>query len=263
MAAIADLFEGFVFPPGVIFIAIVLALWLLHRDRARAGRIVLGAAAAVLLLGSLEPVADLLLSPLESRTSHVSVAPPPSAPSHIVALGGGLNTTARNALLAEQAGHGANAAQSRGTLAPASLTRAVHAYHVHRHTDLPVILSGGSPLAGGPGEADLAARHLRGMGLSANEVLIESESRSTWQNAAFVAEKFAPQSVILVTSAYHMPRAMLAFRSHGITALPAPTDYRVDPKGYTLSSFLPSAHALRDVSIALHEYVGLLYYRLR
>jgi uncharacterized SAM-binding protein YcdF (DUF218 family) len=208
-------------------------------------------------------VADLLLFPLESRTSHVSMEPPPSAPSHIVALGGGLNTTARNALLAEQAGHGAEAAQSRGTLAPASLTRAVHAYHVHRHTDLPVILSGGSPRPAGAGEAELAARHLRGMGLSPEQVLVESKSRSTWQNAAFVAERYAPQSVILVTSAYHMPRSIFAFRSHGIAALPAPTDYRIDPKGYTLRSFLPSAHALRDVSIALHEYVGLLYYRLR
>ena len=69
----------------------------------------------------------------------------------------------------------------------------------------------------------------------------------------------------MVTSALHMPRAMAIFRKQGMEPIPAPTDYvvKVREGGVRLGMFIPSAGALEKVGRAIHEYLGLLWGKLR
>jgi len=85
-------------------------------------------------------------------------------------------------------------------------------------------------------------------------------SRTTRENARFAARLSGSPSVILVTSAYHMPRAVLSFRKEGVSVLPAPTDYKANRSPYTIADFLPTSEAFANSYKALHEYLGLVGY---
>jgi uncharacterized SAM-binding protein YcdF (DUF218 family) len=141
----------------------------------------------------------------------------------------------------------------------------VKAAQIHRETGLPIVFAGGRvfPGRGGEAEAALAARFLRRLGIESESILLESQSRNTWENASNVISEFAFESVVLVTSAYHMRRAADSFTRQGVDVVPVPADFRSNALPYNLQSFLPNHHELYTSTKALREYVGLLYYRLR
>ena len=92
----------------------------------------------------------------------------------------------------------------------------------------------------------------------------ENQSRNTAENAEYTAALLQQNGVehaLLVTSAYHMPRAIYAFSHYGIGITPAPTAFIGRSKGPVLK-WLPSAAALAQSQLALHEYLGLLVYKL-
>jgi len=59
-----------------------------------------------------------------------------------------------------------------------------------------------------------------------------------------------------------MPRSVLAFERQGISVMPAPTDYRAKRSPYSWSDFMPDTSRLDTSRLALHEYIGIAYYRL-
>ncbi|WP_290633143.1 YdcF family protein [Aquisalimonas sp.] len=144
-----------------------------------------------------------------------------------------------------------------------SLERAHYAGHLARELDVPVLVSGG------PGEAEALARLLE-TGLGVAVEWLDNDSRNTQQNASnsaaiLAAEDYA--TVILVTKALHFPRALAAFERAGVEAvIPAPTGYfhRPDPEaGPSPWDVVPSVPALTRSAMALHEYVGRVWYRVR
>lgn len=142
-----------------------------------------------------------------------------------------------------------------------------------------ILVVGGGALYVGPGnipEAESMAEILRTMGVSADAILMESRSRNTWENASnakLLLNEIGAESVILVTSALHMPRAVAIFRRLEIPIQPAPVDYLVTEADWAyylradaetwLFNLIPSADDLRLTSMALKEYVGFVIYRLR
>ena len=92
----------------------------------------------------------------------------------------------------------------------------------------------------------------------------EADSRNTYENAVLTRQVLAEhglQRVLLVTSALHMPRALATFKSAGIDAVPAVTDFTVTCKDQrTVIDFLPDAGALLRTTNAIKEYVGYAYY---
>ncbi|MCZ6803061.1 MAG: YdcF family protein [Proteobacteria bacterium] len=70
-------------------------------------------------------------------------------------------------------------------------------------------------------------------------------------------------SIYLVTHAWHMPRAVMMFEHEGINVTPAPTIFVIDVTDPAWSYYIPSASALYGTRIALHEYIGMLWYKLR
>jgi uncharacterized SAM-binding protein YcdF (DUF218 family) len=138
------------------------------------------------------------------------------------------------------------------------------AAHLQRQTHLPLLVSGGAPDGAGESEAVLMARSLKeDFGVEARWV--ESDSINTYQNASLSAQllrKENIQQIFLVTDAIHMPRARWAFEHAGLRVAPVPSQF-VGSNDYQLSSFIPNAQSLKYSHYAIHEWLGLLVYRLR
>jgi uncharacterized SAM-binding protein YcdF (DUF218 family) len=117
---------------------------------------------------------------------------------------------------------------------------------------------------GGDPESTAARILLERLGVPSGSIVEEPGSRDTWENARRTLPLVpGGGTVALVTSAYHMPRAVLAFASAGLRYVPAPTDYRARRARYDVLSFLPSFGCLAETFQALREYAGLAWYRLR
>ncbi len=106
-------------------------------------------------------------------------------------------------------------------------------------------------------------------------MILETRSQNTSENAANCAGVLKERGIseaILVTSATHMPRAMMMFADQSLNLTPAPTDYAVTEEGWAqlwqtpgvnlLTNLMPSASALGQTTNALKEYIGMLWYRM-
>ena len=116
-------------------------------------------------------------------------------------------------------------------------------------------------------EAQHIASLLREWGTPASAILIEDQSRNTWENAVNTKRLWQDQgfmSGFLVTSASHMPRALAVFHRAGLSVMPAATDFRAKPyfEGGILA-VLPDAEALEDSTTALKEWIGRFVYQVR
>jgi len=145
------------------------------------------------------------------------------------------------------------------------LERLRYAAHLHRLTQLPLIVSGGSPMGEGEPEAALARRVLE-TDFQVPVVALEGQSRTTRENALNsgpLLRDLGIKRVLLVTHAWHMRRALQSFEGQPVQITPAPTGFM-----YTGADtpewrdWLPSAFALTNSCLCLHEYLGALWYRL-
>ena len=134
---------------------------------------------------------------------------------------------------------------------------------LHRATGLPILVTGGLVNAPPPVAALMAASMQADFGIPVRWA--ETRSATTWENATFSAAILREAGigrVYLVTHAWHMRRALLAFRRAGMPADPAPVHRDPWPRG-ELDEFLPRASAWISSYYAIHEWLGLLYYGLR
>jgi uncharacterized SAM-binding protein YcdF (DUF218 family) len=220
--------------------------WLGYRRLAVGGLVVLAIAFATIAFTQLP---DWLILQLEKRSRPVrSVA----APHGIIVLGGGLIAdTALNA-----GGYNLGEAGDR-IIKGIELKR--------RYPSARLIYSGGRGNIGQSGPPETTAAEALISALAGNELRIEREprSRNTWQNAAYTAAMIGDarkRDWLLVTSAFHMPRAIGCFREAGFNIEPAPTDFRADP---IRLPFLTdkSAQQFLKFNLFVKEVLGLIAYR--
>ncbi len=105
---------------------------------------------------------------------------------------------------------------------------------------------------------------LEGIGVPRQRVEFESRSRTTKENALFAKDFIKPkngENWILLTSAFHMPRAVLCFEKAGMKVVPVPADYLTYPERLGPHR-LDAANQIRFLNVAVHEYIGLLSYWL-
>lgn len=144
-----------------------------------------------------------------------------------------------------------------------SIERVVMAARAYRQLQLPIAVSGGRLSGARSSEAALMKAMLE-RDFAVPVTWIEDASRSTWENAVYTTELLRSAgitTVVLVSQAWHLPRAVWAFERAGLTALPwlaPPTVWRTRH----LDDFLPSIDGLADTKDALHELIGAAYYRL-
>lgn len=116
-----------------------------------------------------------------------------------------------------------------------------------------------------PRDVDWMAAAWRDLGIAPERIGVVTGTMDTCENARGLARRLgAGRRVVLVTSAFHMPRSIACFRAAGIDPLPYPVDYQNGPRrgaGHYVNASLEDN--FQRVDLALHEYVGLLYYRLQ
>ena len=247
------LIETLILPPGILLLAIATGLLLL-KWRPRTGRILVWGGVLMLYLLSIPAVALSLIGGLENDWPALTreQLAQPSAQA-IVVLAGGRKSNAPE--------YGAD------TVSHLSLSRVRYAAWLHRHTDLPIIVSGGIVLSSDrKSEAALMAQVLR-EGFHISKVQTEDLSQTTRGNALQIRKLLNNRGInriYLVTHAFHMPRAVTSFTTAGVEVIPAPTAFTSNPaaKSRMMLDYLPQASALQASYLALHEYVGMLWYRL-
>ncbi len=136
-----------------------------------------------------------------------------------------------------------------------------------QHPEAKLLFTGGSadPWNKAASEAAFAGQALREMGVAPEQMILEDRSRNTFENAVYSKLLAAPQpgqSWVLVTSALHMPRAVAVFRHAGWQVIPWPVNYLTGGRLDWVNEDMP-LQRLYNFSRTLHEYVGLVYYRLR
>jgi uncharacterized SAM-binding protein YcdF (DUF218 family) len=240
-------------PSSLIAEALVIGL-ILTRTAAwhRLGRrLLIGGVAAFLAVGLL-PLGEWLFVPLENRFARADLTTG-APPAGIVVLGGAEDS--RVDPPRELAG--LNESAERYTEAVA-LAR--------RFPQMRVVFTGGSALLllTAAGESVTAGRLLEALGVDKARLTLEGRARDTYENAVFTKVLVDPkpgERWLLVTSAWHMPRAIGCFRRAGFAVEPWPVDYRTSGR----LRLWPSdrlADGLRELDAAAREYAGLLMYYL-
>jgi len=131
-----------------------------------------------------------------------------------------------------------------------------------------IFLSGGSGnLDNHDVEAPLLRKYLLEIGIPDSVILVESKSRNTHENAIFakpILDSVAPNGhYLLVSSGYHLRRALACFKKVGIKALPYSTDRIGGPLKWQIDYMLvPDIHAMIAWSALLHEYFGYMTYKV-
>jgi uncharacterized SAM-binding protein YcdF (DUF218 family) len=239
----------FAAPSALLFVGALIGAVFSAR---RGGRwLAIGCLLALLVVGD-GPIGALMIAPLEDRF------PPPAAdlpaPTGIIVLGGAIDDDISQARGQTTFDEGAERLTEAAVLA-------------RRYPSARIVYTGGSGslLARPSTEAEDARRLLVAMGVDRQRITLETRSRNTDENARFTAALVHPESGqtwLLVTSAYHMPRAMGLFRKAGFAATAYPVDYRTVGGR---ADWRPQANLPRGMEIfdlAAHEWVGLIAYRL-
>jgi len=248
---ISKLVGALVRPESWLIIGMGLALLALLLRRLQLAGFVLGLTFCATLLVAIFPLGELLLQPLEAR---YPANPPLEQVDGIIVLGGGEDPAKSVFWGQTQLREGAERYTAALELA-------------RRFPQAQVLFAGGKGqlrdlAGGGTSEGSVAQAFFSAQGLAPGRLLLEQESRNTIENASHsfaLAQPKVGQNWVLVTSAFHMPRAMHAFSRAGWPGLVAyPVDHRsgkfVDGIGWDL------ADNLRVLNTALNEYVGLLVY---
>jgi uncharacterized SAM-binding protein YcdF (DUF218 family) len=237
---------GFLAPPTV-FIALVLLGAVLAPRWRRAGMLICLLSSLCLFAAATPALATYLLCRIEA------VLPPHpdlTKAKAIVVLGGDVRS-----------GNGADIPDALG---PFSLERVVFAAAAARRLHLPVAVTGNGVEGPHATEAALMKAVLEEQ-FDIPVRWSDERSATTWENAVFTAALLRPDkidTVILVTQAWHMPRALWCFEQAGLKPLPWPAP-RTVLRADSLGDFLPNVTALQDTFRALHEIIGAAYYRMR
>jgi uncharacterized SAM-binding protein YcdF (DUF218 family) len=138
---------------------------------------------------------------------------------------------------------------------------------LRRYPNARILFSGGSGalIDDADAEASFAVLLLESFGIARNRITLEDRSRNTVENAVFSKAIIQPkpgERWLLVTSAYHMPRAIGVFRKAGFPVEPYPVDWRTRRADDGLRPFATIVDGLRQTDTAVHEWVGLAIYWL-
>lgn len=234
---------------AVALALLALGTLLLWTRLARLGRGIVTPVVGFILLAVYVPFGGWAIQTLENRFPPVT---PPERVDGIVVLGGDFdNSTAISRDRISPGDRGAGR-----LFAFAELAR--------RYPSAKLVFAGGSGTLSQTEYTDsrAAAILLRAIGVDVSRILFEDQSRNTWENALnshALARPKSGENWLLVTSAYHMPRSVGAFRQAGWTVIAYPVDYRTTPR-LRFGGSISFNKALRLLELASHEWAGLVAY---
>jgi hypothetical protein len=221
-----------------------------NEKRRKIGQLICFYAALVFFIVSVTPFVDWILTPIENMY-------PPETPARvdgIIVIGGDEKT-----YLSQERGQPIVLDSARRYIKFAALAR--------EYPNAKLVFSGGSGLLKPEAtlkDAEVARQSLESIGVPVDKMIFEDESRNTHENAEFSAKKLQPtpqQNWLLVTSAFHMPRAIGCFKKAGFNVYPATVGYMTDGH-YDLRLSFDMSFKMYKLFYAVHEYYGLVAYWL-
>ena len=236
-------------PPGIFIVALFALAWYAWKRRGeRRIAALLFALTFVFYLLCTSVVAERTLGWLEQAYL------PPAEPAGdvIIMLGGGAMPDSPDV-------------DGVGALCASPANRLLTAVRLQRKLGVPILLSGGQVYEDTGAEAKIARRILIDLGVPEEQILVETRSINTTQNARYSAEILRAQGLtqpILVTSAFHMKRAVLNFKKQGIDVVPYPADYQVTHHPvFHYTKLRPQTEALLNNVTVLQETLRTLVTR--
>lgn len=235
----------------LLLISVGVLLSLPRRWRRYGHGILLFCAVCLMILAFL-PVGRLMIAALESRFPPVYELP--EKVDGVIVLGGSFDL---------------RQSESRGQPVLNDNAERIIAFAdlVNRYPDAHHVFTGGSGELD-PSylrEADIAARVLRQMGIDTTGIIFEAESRNTYEHPSKIRELIEPkpdETWVLITSAYHMPRAVGVFRAQNWPVVAYPVDYRTSGVRRTLGFRFGLVHGLNNFAFGSHNWAGLIAYYL-
>jgi uncharacterized SAM-binding protein YcdF (DUF218 family) len=248
------------FTTPLIWVLVLLALSLILARPGRRKRLVtigrwsLLLGTVLLFSFSLNPVANVLAYPLESQYRF----PPPEVLDTldiVVVLGGGA--------------HPPGPLRPQAELSRYSYPRFYHSVRIFRQSHAQLLAFCGGPIRkGAVSEGETMKAMAVGLGIPQEKILAETTSRTTFENITNLRRLLPAgqnRRIGLVTAAAHMRRAYGVFcrQFPDDVVVPIPVQATYDPRGWDYRGLVPNAHNLDRSSTALHEWIGLLWYKLR
>jgi uncharacterized SAM-binding protein YcdF (DUF218 family) len=240
-------------PTNLLIVLAVIGALLTATRFALIGCRLMIAAIVLLAIAAFSPLGNLLLYPLENRFPQWSAAQ--GAPDGIVVLGGPIDPDLSVA-------HNAPVIRAAPDRIVAAVALAL------KYPNAKIVFSGGSAslISNEAREADYAAAVFENLGVDKARLTMDRASRNTYENAQFSKQLAAPkpgERWLLVTSAFHMPRAVGLFRKVGFAVEPFPVDWHVGRDTTDIFAFTQfSTDGLVRTDIAVREWLGLIAYRL-
>lgn len=239
---IVKIISAFLLPPGILLVLLGVVTWYQYHCKT-SGRHILAFGVFAFYVMTIPLSNEYALQSLEKQYSQ----PVNPQGDVIIMLGGG-------------AYDGVPDVGAIGQIGASSANRLLATVRLYERTKLPIILSGGKVFADTAAEAVVEKRVLMELGVPEDKLYLDSQSRNTAENARYSQEICNTQGwyhPIVVTSAFHMPRAVRLFERAGMEVTAYPTDYWVSiPTSYvTPFKFLPQS--MGRLELAAKEYLGM------
>jgi uncharacterized SAM-binding protein YcdF (DUF218 family) len=234
----------FIEPYGFILLLLFLSLFFLYKKRYKVVTIFLSFGFGLYLLFAYPPFSNLLVKPLEERYHTYKYD--------------------HNISFIHVLGHGSNDDYTQpisSLLTDAALKRVVEGVIIYKKQPHAKLIftgfAGGSTLATAKANAMVAME----LGVDKKDIIINDLPKDTAEEVAYVKTLVGDAPFVVVTSAMHLPRTMALYHKAGLDPIPAPCDF----KKFTVRSLLdkPEAVSLQNSQNAVHEYIGILWEKLK
>lgn len=241
-----------ILPPAIFIIILLITIPFIKSGKKITSIALVSFVGISLYLLSIEPVKDKILYPLEYKYPFPNINKLDC--DVVVTLGGGLYLYSPDE-------------NGNSSLKAPVIKRLVTTFKIWKKHKKKIILTGGKPFNNGKykSEAEIMANFLQNLGVNKKYLILETSSLNTFENAKLtkeILEEHKWKKVCLVTSAYHMPRAVSVFKHFKIDTTPVPTDYRTSII-YQYISYFPQTDNFNDSVAGIHEYIGIIFYKLR
>lgn len=245
MLYILKLLYAWLLPPGLFILALLVTCWRC-RKIVRFSKVL--PVILLIYLLSISAVSDRIIKPLEDYYPQPPLCELKEAQAIAILDGGSCG--------------GVPDFDGEGQISMWAANRHFMGLRLHRALHLPIIFSGGLVYEESGVEAETAVRLYKTCGVEDKYLLADVQSRNTVENARFtrqLCEQNGFKKIILITSAYHMPRSVTLFRREGVDVIPYPTDYLTNKTlVFDAFAFTPNHHSVSLAAIAIKEYLGIL-----
>lgn len=241
---IKAIYISFLLPPGIFIMAFIL-IGIFLRKKQKVLFVVSICCGLLLYIFSSDVFGDILMQRLEYKYT-----PPKDFSGDVLVLlgGGGVDKSPNVGF--------------EGHVGPDASNRILTIYSLYNKLNCPIILSGGRLYDLNDTEANIGSKILNNFGVPREKLIQEDQSQNTTQNALFTSKILKEKGFknpILVTSAYHMPRAVMEFERNNVKVIPYPAGYRTTHEvKFNILTLSPASSNLDKTALAMKEYLGIL-----